>query len=287
MWAGDKWTSKNSTVCKIAVKIIKVLYDEPDILEDDPIEIYANSILWWLLSTQPDCRMKSIGKWWRRWRALATFNSLRTDWTLKKVLKVGVKLARFRPIHGSSYIALLPKVANCRGLLNVRNHEDRDYFRYCFVAAYHMYHQISLDRIDRHYQTDKTAPTTYNQPGLHQLLGDLTVPMGFTEIPQFETLNNVQVNMFGYDNGQLFPLKISSYGSDFVMDLLLVYDCDHHHYALITSLVNVVCYVRGLDYRFSYKICRDCFWICREGLESYNLHLSNCCKNAPAVIHMP
>ena len=150
-----------------------------------------------------------------------------------------------------------------------------------------MYHQISLDRIDRNYQTDKTSPTTYNQPGLHQPLGDFTMPMGFADIPQFETLNNVQVNVFGYDNGQFFPLKISSYSSDFVMDLLLLYDCDRHHYVLITNLVKVVCYVRGLDYRFSYKICRNFLLICREGLESYNLHLNNCCKNAPAVIHMP
>ena len=80
---------------------------------------------------------------------LATFNSLGIGWTLEKVLKVDVKFARFRPIHNSSYIALPSKIANCRGLLNVRNHEDRDCFRYCFVAAYHMYHQTSLDRIDQ------------------------------------------------------------------------------------------------------------------------------------------
>ena len=111
--------------------------------------------------------------------------------------------------------------------------------------------------------------------------------MGFADIPQFEALKNVQVNVFGYDNGQFFPLKSLSYSSDFVVDLLLLYDCDRHHYVLITNLVQVVCYVRGLDYRFSYNICRNCFWICPEGLESYNLHLSICCKNAPTVTHMP
>ena len=150
-----------------------------------------------------------------------------------------------------------------------------------------MYHQISLDRIDRNYQTDKTSPTTYNQPGRHQPLADFPMPMGFADIPHLETLNSFQVNVFGYDNGQFFPLNISSYSSDFVMDLLLLYDCDHHHYVLNTNLVEVVCYVRGLDYRFSYKICQNCFWISREGLESYNLHLTNCCTSAPAVIHMP
>ena len=48
------------------------------------------------------------------------------------------------------------------------------------------------------------------------------MPMGFEVIPEFEKLNDVQINLFGYDNGQLFPLKISSYESEFVMD----YFCD-------------------------------------------------------------
>ena len=65
-----------------------------------------------------------------------------------------------------------------------------------------MYHQIILDRFARKHQTDKNSPTTYNQPGFHQPLGHFTMPMGFADIPQFETLNNVQVNVFRYDNGQ-------------------------------------------------------------------------------------
>ena len=62
------------------------------------------------------------------------------------------------------------------------------------------------------------------------------MPMGFEDFRDFEKLNDVQVNVFGYKNGQLFPLKISSYESEFVMDLFLLYDHDHHHYVLITHL---------------------------------------------------
>ena len=111
--------------------------------------------------------------------------------------------------------------------------------------------------------------------------------MCFEDILEFEKLNDVQVNMFGYANGQLFPLKISPYESEFVMDLLLLYDGDHHHYVLITDLVKVVCYVRRIYFRYCYQICRNCFWICRDGLESYNVHMTNCGNKAPAVIHMP
>ena len=113
------------------------------------------------------------------------------------------------------------------------------------------------------------------------------MPVGFEDILEFEKPNDVQVNVFGYDNRQLYPLKVSPYESEFVMDLL--YDDDHHHYVLITHLVKVVCYVRRNDFGFGfcYRTYRNCLWICRDRLESYNMHIINYGNNAPAVIHMP
>ena len=55
-----------------------------------------------------------------------------------------------------------------------------------------MHLQISLDRIDRNCQIDKTWTTKYNQQGLQQPLGDFTMPMCFADITQVETLENVQ-----------------------------------------------------------------------------------------------
>ena len=203
------------------LRLIKVLYDEPDIPEDDCIEKYANSLM-----TSVYANGISDEAYWqmveKMMNVLATFNSLGSVWTLENVLQVDVKLARFRQFPVSSYIALPSKTSNCRGLLNVRNHEDWDCFSYCFVAVYHMYQHISLDRIDRNYQTDKHSPTTYNQSRLHQTLDDFIMPMGSADNPQFETLNNVQVNVFGYDNGLFFPLKILSYTPDF---LVCIYFC--------------------------------------------------------------
>ena len=141
------------------------------------------------------------------------------------------------------------KIANCRGLLNIRNHEDQQCFRYCYVAAYHLHHGIGLVRVDQNYQTAKPSPTIYNQPGILQPLCEFHMPMGFEDILEFEKLVDVQVDVFDYDNGQLFALKILSYDSEFLMDSLLLYDGDYHHYVLITHLVKVVCYVRFIEFR--------------------------------------
>ena len=218
---------------------------------------------------------------------LSTFASSGSGWVVEKIIKLDVKFARYRPIRGSSYLALPHKLANCRGLLNIRNQDDANCFNYCFVAAYHAHHGISLDRDDRNYHIDKTTPATYQQQNIHQPVGEFEMPMGFEQMKAFETLNDVAINVFGYDKGQLYPLRVSSFESDFVMDLLLLYDADIYHYVLISDLVKVVCKVRDLKFRFGYRICRNCFWLCRDGLESYNIHSENCYLNAPEVIQMP
>ena len=197
---------------------------------------------------------------------LSTFAAFGSGWVVEKIIKLDVKFARYRPIRGSSYLALPHKLGNCRGLLNIRNHDDANCFNYCFVAAYHAHHGISLDRDDKNYHIDKTSPATYQQQNIHQPVGEFETPMGFEQMKAFETLNDVAINVFGYDKGQLYPLRVSSFESDFVTDLLLLYDADIYHYVLITDLVKVVYKVRDLKFRFGYRICRNCFWL--DGLES-------------------
>ena len=92
--------------------VVKVLYDDPDIQEADRIGIYANSLM-----TPVYANGVSDEAYWqiaeKIMSVLATFNSWGSGWTFENVLIVDVKFARFRPIHGSSYIALPSKIANC------------------------------------------------------------------------------------------------------------------------------------------------------------------------------
>ena len=189
------------------LQLIKYHNDHPDNAGDERFEIYANSLM-----TPVYANGLTFAAYWGMveevMSVLTTFASMGSVWVLEKVPKVGAKFSRFRPIRGLSYIALLTKITNCRGLLNIRNHEDQQCFRYCYVAAYHLHHGISLDKVDQNYQTAKTYPATYNQLRIHQPLYEFDMPMGFEDIPEFKKLKNVQVNMFGYKNGQLFPLKI-------------------------------------------------------------------------------
>ena len=110
------------------LQLIKYHNDQSDNVEDERIEIYANSLM-----TPFYANGVTIAAYWgmeeKVMSLLTTFASTGSGWVLEKVLKVDVNFARFRPIRGSSYIALPTKIANCRGLLNIRNHEDQQCFR--------------------------------------------------------------------------------------------------------------------------------------------------------------
>ena len=113
------------------------------------------------------------------------------------------------------------------------------------------------------------------------------MPMGLEDINQFENLNEVRINVCGYDGEDLFPLRESKFVSNFTMDLLLLYEADCYHYVLITNLVKVVCQLRNTKFRFAFHICRNCFWLCEEGFAKLTEQMETCCENAPAVVRLP
>ena len=130
---------------------------------------------------------------------------------------------------------------------------------YCYIAAYHMHNIISLDRPGRNYNTGKISPDSYKQAILHQPTGHFDMPMGLEDINQFENFNDVRINIFGYDGGEFFPLRVPKFVSNLTMELLFLYEADCYHYVLITNLVKVVCQLRNTKFRFAFHIYRNCF----------------------------
>ena len=66
-----------------------------------------------------------------------TFTSNGSDWILKKINGVEVRLVSHWRISGSPYLALLSAPQNLNCLRNIRNRHDNNSFSYCFIAAWH------------------------------------------------------------------------------------------------------------------------------------------------------
>ena len=113
------------------------------------------------------------------------------------------------------------------------------------------------------------------------------MPMGLEDINQFKNLNEVRINVFGYDGRDIFPLRVSKFLSNFTMDLLVSYETDCCHYVLITNLFKVVCRLRNTKFRFAFHISRNFFWLCEEGLAKLTEHMETCFENESAVVPLP
>ena len=219
--------------------------------------------------------------------SLLSFTAHGSGWMLKEITGVHVKLVSYLPIRGSSYLPLPTSLQSMNCLLNIRNREDNNCFLYCYVAAWHFNFGQSL--YDNVGWRMKTSPQTYSasNPLAHQPMGEFQMPMGFNDIPRFENLNIVQVNVFRYQKKGLIPLRISKKQDfPFILDLLLLSDGQAYHYVLIKDLKLFVSNIRQHVPRSGSKICRNCFHVCYTG-EIYDRHIQTCFQNEAATIKLP
>ena len=259
--------------------------------DDERVVIFCNS---WMTQILPEGLTDEVyDKMIEKMLAVFfTFASSGSGWVLDEIIHLHVHFARNRPIRGSSFIYLpypLSELSFTQSLINIRNHNDHDCFIYCYMAAYCLHHHISFESpicVDR---AVSVYPETYLAlDNSIRPKGDFEMPMGLRDIPRFETTNDVQVNVFGFEKRHIFPIRVSKKDS-FTMrlDLLLLYDDSKHHYVLITDLEKLYCTLNALVHRPDYLLCRNCFWLCREGLTSYNEHVTSCGEYSPAVVKMP
>ena len=262
-----------------SIRLTKPVEESPESIEihlnTDMIKVFADG-----LSTEEYFQMID-----KMLASLFSFTAHGSGWALEKINHLDVKMAKFRPVRGSSYIALPGELQGLRSLLNIRNQYDNRCFLYCFTAAYHLHYGPPL-KPDT-WRT-VTSPTLYssNNPSARQAEGSYEMPMGFRDLPNFEKENSVQVNVFRYEKKQLFPLRVSQRSDiDFRMDLLLLQDDNVYHYVLIKNLLNLVNHIKQRRPRTSDIICRNCFHVCT--LINFDKHMATCLKNEPAVIEMP
>ena len=118
--------------------------------------------------------------------------------------------------------------------------------------------------------------------------------MSFASIGTFEQLNDVWLNAFQYQKGDLFIIYISKRPNNdsnienkvIDMDLLLLYEPARHHYLLITHLLNFICEIKRYSHRPFTRLCRNCFhdsW----SEDAHEQHHQSFKDHEPALVVMP
>ena len=131
---------------------------------------------------------------------LVSFSSYGSGWQLQTIDKITVKLVRYIPVRGSSFIPFPDNYPLRRdpNLLNIHNANDDKCFLYCFTAGYHLVYLKEKLEPPRPCFRPRTNILTYSSenPSAKQPIGVFDMPMSLLDISKFEDLNEVQVNVF-------------------------------------------------------------------------------------------
>ena len=122
---------------------------------------------------------------------------------IDEILQHYVKIVKYVPLRGNSYIQLPKELRNSmKGLINLKNEYDKCAI-WCLV---------------RHLNPRKIHPERITGSDREFIKGlDLkyiTYPVTINQIPQIERQNNININVFGYDKNSIFPIYVSGSGAN-------------------------------------------------------------------------
>ena len=142
---------------------------------------------------------------------------------IDSIKKLTVKMFKYHDIRASSYCKLPKRFCNSKSIVNIQNNDN-----YCFLWSI-LAHK---HKVDNHRER-----VTHYQNHFHELnQGDIQFPMKIKDIPTFEILNNLNINVFEITaNDKTYsPKYVNRNYYDEQLDLLLY----ENHYCLITNLHN-------------------------------------------------
>ena len=136
---------------------------------------------------------------------------------------VQVHRHKYNPLEGGSWIDLPPEFKNPKyGLVNMKN-KDNECFRWCHIRRFNPQEKYPQGIK----KEDKLLVDNYDYSGVD-------FPVKDKHYSRIEAQNNINVNIFGYDNKQFYPIYVTT-GSHEELNLLLISDGEKLHYVLIKS----------------------------------------------------
>ena len=121
-----------------------------------------------------------------------------SGWVIDRIDSHYLNVTLYKPLNGSSYIELPTELRNSKkGLINMKN-KDEECFRWCPIR--HLNPQTKY--AERIKKEDKKMINELNYDGIN-------FPLSQKHYNKVEKQNSIRINVFGYENGQPFPIHIS------------------------------------------------------------------------------
>ena len=205
---------------------------------------------------------------------IAQWISERSGLTIESVDNHHLNIVQYQPMKGSSYIKLPPELRNNKkGLINMKN-EDNECFRWC-----HIRHLNPQDKNpQRIKKSDKAYVKNLDYSGIE-------FPVTTKQYNKIEKQNEININVFGYENKQPYPIHVSKEKYDNQMNLLLITENDNKHYVLVEDFNRFMYNQTKHEHRKHFCMhCLQCF----SSERVLNDHKDNCIQvNGTQAVKMP
>ena len=145
-----------------------------------------------------------------------------SGWTIQSVDSHYLNIVKYKPMKGSSYIQLPYELRNSsKGLINMKN-EDNECFRWCHIRH--------LNPQEKYPQRIKKTDKQYVEKLDYS---NIEFPVNVQHYNKIEKQNSININVFGYENKEPYPIYVSKEKYEDHMELLLVTENENKHYVLI------------------------------------------------------
>ena len=145
-----------------------------------------------------------------------------SGWTVKSIDNHYINIAKYNPVKGSSYIKLPEELKHTsKGLVNIKN-KDNECFRWCHIRYLNPKNKDS-QRIKK---SDKNMIDKLDYSGIE-------FPVIVKQYNEIEKQNNININVFGYEEKQSLTIYVSKEKHKNHFNLLLITEDKKNHYVLI------------------------------------------------------
>ena len=151
------------------------------------------------------------------------FRNNGSGWVFENVESFDINIDPFEPLSGSSYISLPKNLEDKKAIINVRNENDHECFKWAINSAIYQ-REKHLQRLNKEMRSNSQ---NFNWDGID-------FPLSIKQIDKFERQNNYAINVFGYEDSKVYPLRLSKKDSQ-VVDLLLITAGPTNHYCWIKN----------------------------------------------------
>ena len=211
----------------------------------------------------------------RIFELIQNFQNRGSGWQFDRIEHLDININPFNPLSASSYIELPKKLAEKKAIINVKNENDNECFKWAVTSAVFPAKEHG-ERLSKQMREDSKK---FDWAGIE-------FPVSLKQIDKFEKQNNYAINVFGYEK-VVYPLRISKrdeHSCEQVINLLLITNEETNHYCWIKNMSKLLSKQKsnhnGKIY-FCYR-CLNSFY----SVKSLGKHTEYCQNNEAVKIEM-